>query len=216
MKSIALTAMKGGVGKTTLAVHLAVAAMRAGETVAIIDTDPQASAAAWARVRNGGSPDVVPVPVQRLAQALAAAADDYTVVIVDTAPRASTEAATVCGTVDMAVIPTRPSAVDLETLEQSVRIVQAANCEGLIVLNACPARAPEIAEARGYAASLGLTVAAVAIGERRPFARAFAEGAGIAERERGPASDEVAALWSEIAAQLGIAPRPKRLANVTA
>jgi len=156
MKSIALTAMKGGVGKTTLAVHLAVAAMRAGETVAIIDTDPQASAAAWARVRNGGSPDVVPVPVERLAQALAAAADDYTVVIVDTAPRASTEAATVCGAVDIAVIPTRPSAVDLETLEQSVRIVQAAKCEGLVVLNACPARAPEIAEARGYAASLGL------------------------------------------------------------
>ena len=71
-------------------------------------------------------------------------------------------------------------------------------------------------EARGYAASLGLNVAAVAIGERRPFARAFAEGAGIAERERGPASDEVAALWSEVAAQLGIAPRSKRLANVTA
>ena len=114
----------------------------------------------------------------------------------------------------MAVIPTQPSAVDLEILEQSVRIVQAAKCEGLIVLNACPARAPEIAEARGYAASLGLTVAA--IGERRPFARAFAEGAGIAERERGPASDEVAALWSEVATQLGIAPRTKRLVNVTA
>ena len=196
--------------------------MRAGVTVAIIDTDPQASAGAWARVRvrSGGSPDVVPVPVQRLAQALAAAAsaaaDDYTVVIVDTAPRAATEAATVCGAVDMAVIPTRPSAVDLETLEQSVRIVQAAKCEGLIVLNACPARAPKIAEARGYAASLGLTLAAVAIDERRPFARAFAEGAGMAERERGPASDGVAAVLSEVAAQLGIAPRTKRLAKVTA
>jgi chromosome partitioning protein len=216
MKSIALMAMKGGVGKTTLAVHLAVAAMRAGESVAIIDTDPQASAVAWARVRDGGSPDVVPIPVQRLAQALAAAADDYSVVIVDTAPRASVEAAIVCGTVDLTLIPTRPSAVDLETLEQSVSIVQAAKCEGLIVLNACPARAPENAEARGYAVSLGLAVAMIAIGERRPFARAFAEGAGIAERERGSASDEVAALWGEVAARLDIAPRTKRLASVTA
>jgi chromosome partitioning protein len=216
MKSIALTAMKGGVGKTTLAVHLAVAAMRAGESVAIIDTDPQASAAAWARVRNGGSPDVVPVPVQRLAQALAAAADDYSVVIVDTAPRASAEATTVCAAVDMALIPTRPSAVDLETLEQSVRIVQVGRCDGLIVLNACPAQAPEIAEARGYAESLGLPVAVVAIGDRRPFARAFAEGAGIAERERGPATDEVAALWAEVAARLGVTPRTKRLAEVSA
>lgn len=216
MKTIALMAMKGGVGKTTLAVHLAVAAMRAGESVAIVDTDPQASAAAWARVRNGGAPDVVPVPVQRLAEALAAAIDDYTVVIVDTAPRASAEAATVCGAVDMVLIPTRPSAVDLETLEQSVSIVQAAKCDGLIILNACPARAPEIAEARGYAESLGLSVATTAIGERRPFARAFAEGAGIAEREHGPAADEVAALWKQISARLGITPRRKQLAKVTA
>lgn len=208
--------MKGGVGKTTLAVHLAVAAVRAGERVAIIDTDPQASASAWARVRNGGAPDVVPVPVQRLAQALAAASDDYSVVIVDTAPRASGEAAIVCNAVDIAIIPTRPSAVDLETLEQSVRILQAGKCDGLIVLNACPMRAPEIAEARGYAESLGMAVATMAIGERRPFARAFAEGAGIAERERGPAAEEVTTLWLEIAARLSIAPQTKRLAGVTA
>ena len=89
MKSVAFAAMKGGVGKTTLAVHLAVAALRAGERVAIIDTDPQASAAAWARIRGGGSPDVVPVPAQRLTEALAAAEEDYSVVIVDSAPRAS-------------------------------------------------------------------------------------------------------------------------------
>ena len=216
MKSIAFAAMKGGVGKTTLAVHLAVAALRAGERVAIIDTDPQASAAAWARIRGGSSPDVVPVPAQRLAEALAAAEEDYSIVIVDSAPRASAEAAAICAAVDLVLVPTRPSAVDLETLEQSVRIVQAAGCDGLVILNACPARAPEIAEARGYAASLGLPVAAVAIGERRPFSRAFAEGAGIAERERGSAADEVAALWSEVAARLGLSPRTSRLAEVSA
>ncbi len=216
MKSIAFAAMKGGVGKTTLAVHLAVSALRAGERVAIIDTDPQASAAAWARIRGGSSPDVVPVPAQRLTEALAAAEEDYSVVIVDSAPRASAEAATICAAVDLVLVPTRPSAVDLETLEQSVRIVQAAGCSGLVILNACPARAPEIAEARGYAASLGLPVATVAIGERRPFSRAFAEGAGIAERERGPAAEEVAALWGEVATLLGLVPHISRLAEVSA
>lgn len=208
--------MKGGVGKTTLAVHLAVAALRAGERVAIIDTDPQASAAAWGRIRGGSSPDVVPVPAQRLTEALTAAEEDYSIVIVDSAPRASAEAATICAAVDLVLVPTRPSAVDLETLEQSVRIVQAAGCDGLVILNACPARAPEIAEARGYASSLGLPVAAVAIGERRPFSRAFAEGAGIAERERGPAAEEVAALWNEVAARLGLVPHTSRLAEVGA
>ena len=44
MKVLTLLAQKGGTGKTTLAVHWAVEAMRGGAHVALIDTDPQGSA----------------------------------------------------------------------------------------------------------------------------------------------------------------------------
>lgn len=59
MKTVAIISQKGGVGKTTLAVHLAVAAERREMKTAIFDLDPQASAASWADKRQSPSPSVV-------------------------------------------------------------------------------------------------------------------------------------------------------------
>ena len=58
MHLIAFLSQKGGSGKTTLAVHAAVAAHEAGEHVFLIDTDPQGSAQAWARVRKAPAPTI--------------------------------------------------------------------------------------------------------------------------------------------------------------
>ena len=52
MRSLSLVAQKGGAGKTTLAVHLAVYAAMRGEKVGLIDTDPQRSTADWWRARR--------------------------------------------------------------------------------------------------------------------------------------------------------------------
>ena len=52
MRTIALLARKGGTGKTTLAVHLAVLAAESGRCVLLVDTDPQHSAGDWWRVRK--------------------------------------------------------------------------------------------------------------------------------------------------------------------
>ena len=51
MRTVALLARKGGTGKTTLAVHLAVLAAETGRRVLLVDTDPQRSAGDWWRVR---------------------------------------------------------------------------------------------------------------------------------------------------------------------
>ena len=47
MKVLSIVSQKGGTGKTTLATHLSVEAERNGQTTALIDLDPQASAAKW-------------------------------------------------------------------------------------------------------------------------------------------------------------------------
>ena len=53
MKTIAILSQKGGAGKTTLALHLAVAAVQAKRQVAVVDLDPQASAIGWKDSRSG-------------------------------------------------------------------------------------------------------------------------------------------------------------------
>ena len=67
MKTIAILSNKGGAGKTTIVLHLAVAAERRGVTVAVIDLDPQASAAEWERQPRRGQPLGYVDPAQPLA-----------------------------------------------------------------------------------------------------------------------------------------------------
>jgi len=52
MKTVAVISQKGGAGKTTMSVHVAVAAVQAGENVVIIDLDPQTNAASWGDLRE--------------------------------------------------------------------------------------------------------------------------------------------------------------------
>ena len=61
MKTLVILSQKGGTGKTTMAVHLAVEASRSGKTVALIDLDPQASAAKWGDTRSDDTPIVINV-----------------------------------------------------------------------------------------------------------------------------------------------------------
>ena len=76
-----------GAGKTTLALHIATAAEAAGLSAAIIDLDPQASAAGWGDSRQGEAPVVVALPHTRLPQGLQAATDGGAeLVVIDTAP----------------------------------------------------------------------------------------------------------------------------------
>jgi chromosome partitioning protein len=63
MKIMAFLNQKGGSGKTTLAVHTAVAAQEHGERVVVVDTDMQKSATVWKQARKGDAPAFVTVAV---------------------------------------------------------------------------------------------------------------------------------------------------------
>ena len=89
MEVIAVIAQKGGTGKTTLTLSLAVAAQRAGKTVAIVDLDPQATACNWGDRRNRDSPVIVSAQPARLPQVLRSAQEaGAQFVVIDTPPRA--------------------------------------------------------------------------------------------------------------------------------
>ena len=94
MQTLSFIAQKGGTGKTTLAVSLAVAAQAAGRTVLIIDLDPQASACKWGDRRPEDAPAVIDAQPARLSNALDKAAEaGVDLAIIDTPARIEQAAA---------------------------------------------------------------------------------------------------------------------------
>jgi chromosome partitioning protein len=204
MKTIAFLSQKGGSGKTTLAVHTAVAAFEAGQRVVLVDTDPQRSATVWSDARQADEPMVATAAGSDLEKVLAAAeSEGMDLVIVDTAPHAAPEASRIARTADLVLIPCRPTAFDLAAAEGAAMIVRAAKVQAAFVLSACPVRAPEIAETRKALGGYGLPVAPVEITERRAFSRAIAMGRAVTEFESaGRAAEEIRALWEWIRTQI--------------
>jgi chromosome partitioning protein len=198
MKTIAFLSQKGGSGKTTLAVHTAVSAMEAGESIVVIDTDPQQSATVWGHARRSASPLVVTAAVAQLERVLEAACQEQmTLAIIDTAPHAAPEATRIVRVVDGVIIPVRPAAFDLAAVSGAVDLVKAAGVTAVLVLSACPFRSPEIAETRTVLADYGLPIFPGEITDRRAFSRAVATGRAVTEFERdGKAATEIRALWA--------------------
>ena len=88
MRTIAMVSQKGGSGKTTLAVALAVAHELAGGDSVVIDLDPQGSAGVWSDLRGDDPPVVVAAHPPRLARALEAARSaGASLAVIDMAPR---------------------------------------------------------------------------------------------------------------------------------
>ena len=110
MKVLGLLSRKGGSGKTTLAVHLAVMAQASGRRTLLIDLDPQRSAAAWWRARDGETPQLVEAEPGQLSDLLdAARADGVGLVVIDTRPSIEADAVQVAKLSDLVLIPTRPA-----------------------------------------------------------------------------------------------------------
>lgn len=197
MKSIAFLSQKGGSGKTTLAVHTAVAAVEAGERVVLVDTDIQQSATGWGNARSATQPIVATASAADMNRVLMAARHDaMTLCIIDTAPHATPDAVRIAQAVDLVVIPCRPTAFDVAAVGSAVEIVRAASVRAVLVLSACPFRAPEIAETRMLLAEHGLPLAPVEITDRRAFARAIASGRAVTEFDSsGKAAEEIRLLW---------------------
>ena len=209
MLTVAILSQKGGTGKTTLTLHLAVAAERHGQTAAVIDLDPQASASGWSDAREGETPVVVPVPSARLGHALEAAkAGGATIAFIDTAPHASDAALASAEVADLVLIPCRPGILDLRAIGMTARAVKLAGTPAYVVLNAMPSRAPNVlADVRDAVAIHGLEVAPITLQQRVAYAHALIGGQTAQEYEpAGKAADEVERLFAWIQDELNRLP----------
>ena len=198
MDIVAIIAQKGGTGKTTLAVSLAVAAEHAGHTVAIVDLDPQASASNWGDRREATSPVVVSAQPARLGHVLDAAREQSAdLLLIDTPPRAEQAAMAAAKAAELILIPCRPAIYDLETVATTVELVRFAGDKPVVVvLNGVPSRGPKRDQATEILKSMGLLVCPTAFGYRAAFDHAGALGLNAQEYEpRGKAADEIKLVY---------------------
>jgi chromosome partitioning protein len=205
MYTIAVLSQKGGAGKTTLTVHLAVEAERSGLAAAIIDLDPQASATGWGDSRQQEAPAVVSAQSSRLRQVLDVARQNGAkLAIIDTAPHSESAALSAAREADLILIPCRPAILDLRAISHTVDLARIAAKPAAIVLNAVPPRGALADEAVQAVEAYGLDVAPVHLGQRAAFVHCMTAGLGAQEFEPdGKAAGEVNRLFRWAIQELG-------------
>ena len=201
MHTLALASTKGGCGKSTLAIHLAVAAQQAGLDTLLADLDPHSQTAAeWATERDASTPTVIRATaddIQALQQQAQSEAFDLLVLdcppYIDATVRSATQAA------DFTLIPTPPRFADLRVIP---RVIERTHPPFAVVLNACPPGlnaqpASKTLEVWQLLTDNKIPVADVWITRREAFADALNGGQAIVEFDTyGKAAAEIRALWA--------------------
>jgi chromosome partitioning protein len=204
MKTIAILSQKGGAGKTTIALNLAVAAQMNGTQTAVIDLDPQASAASWHDSREEKTPVVVSAQPTRLPQVLEAAREaSADLVIIDTAPHSESASLAAARAADLVLIPCRPAILDLRAIDNTIDLAKIAGKPAVVVLNAVPPRGSLAQEAAEAVARYGVTLSPTSIGQRAAFVHSLTAGKTVQEYEPdGKAAGEISELYTWICYQV--------------
>ena len=212
MKVVAVIAQKGGTGKTTLAVNLAVAAELDGQSAAIIDLDPQATASGWGDRRRAETPVVLSVQPARLERVLTGAREGGAkVVLIDTPPHAERAALAAAKSASLVLVPCRPAIFDLDTVATTIDLVGYAGTPALSVLNAVPWRGGKGKEAASVVRDLGLAVCPAVLCQRAAFDHASTRSLGVQEYEpRGKAAIEVQRVYEYVREQMNRETREHR------
>ncbi len=194
---VSLVTQKGGSGKTTLCLNLAVAAEEAGRRCLVLDMDPQGTAEAWYQDREAATPRLVRAADGReLGEALAAAAaQGFDLVLVDTPGRDEPAVAAAVRASDFCLVPCRPAPADMRAQPVTVATVRRLGRPMAFVISQAPPRGFRPREAGVGLAALG-PVAPVPIVARSAFQDAHGAGLAVTEFEPdGKGAEEVRALW---------------------
>ncbi|MER8372349.1 ParA family partition ATPase [Mesorhizobium sp. M1406] len=205
---VALLNQKGGVGKTTLALHLAGEWARRGRRVTLVDADPQGSALDWSQQRNrDGAPRLFGVvglardTLHREAPELARDADH---VVIDGPPRVAGLMRSALLAADLVLIPVQPSPFDGWASAEMLALLSEARIyrpqlAARFVLNRCGARTVIARETAETLADHDPPVLQATVGQRVVFAQAAQSGRLAGEMDDDtPAAREITALATEI------------------
>lgn len=200
---MSIVGQKGGTGKTTTSLCLAVSAAKAGQAAVIIDLDPQANAANWKDRRAGENPAVIAAPVSRLKQTLQTAQSygaDF--VVIDTPGKSDSAAVEAARAAHLVLVPVRPQIFDLETLPGVRDLLRVAgDTPAYVLLNGLHPQAKKQAEdAKAMIEqNTGFKVCPIHLCQRGGYAEAPTTGNTPQELDpNGKAADEIERLYKFI------------------
>jgi chromosome partitioning protein len=186
MKTIAVIADKGGVGKSTLSIHLAVAAASRGLNPLVLGCDPQADSEAWFDIRNRGkeepiAPAVITTQAVRIPQILEnARKKGADLVVIDTGANSENAATYAVRAADLVLIPTSPRFFDMRGVEEMAAKARFGNKPFAVVINRLM-RGPYLEDAKRFLDAKGYSYAPSALYERIGVSKAQMQGLAIME-----------------------------------
>jgi chromosome partitioning protein len=209
MKTLTVLSRKGGAGKTTVSVSLALAATQAGLRVVLADTDPLHSASVVLQSRPEAGSFLFETEAAKLFIVQdACRRNGCDLLIVDTPTSPEADVLRAINISDLCLAVARPSALDVAAIRETVALIERAACPGLIVLNQCP----PLRDGREPAVTLQaverlhfsrLPVAASRLRTRVAYQHAFAHNQGVTEwNGASEAANDVLRLLAEISDHL--------------
>mgnify|MGYP002632462793 CR=1 FL=1 len=199
MKTLAVVSHKGGTGKSTLSIHLAVQAQSEGRDTLLVDLDKKSSTVAeWASIRTDKQPLVVTAEVSDITELHQQAIDEgFDLLILDCPPYLNDETDQITKLADFTILPTSPRFAELCTLPRDIDKIHQPYS---VVLNSCT---PDPVNKTSFKTEQvfqilndsGITVSPVHITRLEAFTEALNYGQGVTEYlSKGKASKQIKML----------------------
>jgi chromosome partitioning protein len=205
MRTIAVIARKGGSGKTTVAVHLAIAAHLAGRATLVADTDPQTSAVEVFGMRKTPGPQcLASTPQALLDLQIRSQAAGVEAMLIDTPAGTEEGMSNAIVLADLSLLVIRPTFLDIAAAVYTTQVLRKLRKPGIVILNQAPVsrdgvEPPAVKKALEALAVMRMHVAPVILRSRASYQTTIESGRSAVEMSSSPgAVQELSQLWDYI------------------